>query len=132
MKNTSHAGLVCQVSDCRKDMTRVSFRHPVRMRPHAASSPSLSWHATGEPVRLATNYVSRLEGGGAAPGIDLAARLAAALGVAVAELLPTKPDLAVTRRQAKKLCDELVESEDRAMLLLLTQLLVRLSEAMNR
>ena len=83
---------------------------------------------------MTTNYISRLEGGDAAPGIDLAARLASALGVALAELLPTKPDLddlAVTRRQAKKLFDELVESEDRAVLLL-TQLLARLAEATNR
>jgi hypothetical protein len=39
------------------------------------------------------------EGGGAAPGIDLVARLALALGVPVADLLPTAPaadGLAVT------------------------------------
>jgi transcriptional regulator with XRE-family HTH domain len=59
---------------------------------------------------VTTNYVSRLEGGGAAPGIDLAARLALALGVPVADLLPTEPDLAVTRRQARKMFDELLAS----------------------
>lgn len=86
-------------------------------------------------AEVTTNYVSRLEGGGAAPGIDLAARLAMALGVPVADLLPTTPppdDLAVTRRQAKKLFDGLLETEDRAVLLLLTQLLARLWEATNR
>lgn len=84
---------------------------------------------------VTTNYVSRLEGGGAAPGIDLAARLAQALGVAVADLLPTAPvldDLAVTRQQAKRLFDGLVQTDDRAVLVLLTQLLARLSEATNR
>ncbi len=83
---------------------------------------------------VTTNYVSRLEAGGAAPGIDLAARLAAALGVHVAELLPTPApdDLAVTRQQAKKLFDELLRREDPAVLLLLTQLLARLAEATNR
>jgi len=35
-------------------------------------------------------------------------------------------------QQARKLFDELFESEDRAMLLLLTQLLARLVEATNR
>ena len=86
-------------------------------------------------AQVTTNYISRLEGGGAAPGIDLAARLAVALGVPVADLLPMTPpadDLAVTRQQAKKLFDGLVQSEDRAVLLLLTQLLARLSEATNR
>ena len=82
---------------------------------------------------MTTNYISRLEGGGA-PGIDLVARLAVALGVPVADLLPMAPDiddLAVTRRQAKKLFDELLQREDRAVLLLLTQLLARLAEATN-
>jgi transcriptional regulator with XRE-family HTH domain len=86
-------------------------------------------------AEVTANYISRLEAGGAAPGIDLAARLALALGVSVAHLLPTTPaldDLAVTRRQAKKLFDALLETEDRAVLLLLTQLLARLSEATNR
>ena len=49
-------------------------------------------------------------------------------------LLPTTPapdDLAVTRQQAKELFDELLKTEDRAVLLLLTQLLARLAEAAN-
>jgi hypothetical protein len=51
------------------------------------------------------------------------------------DLLPMTPDfddLDVTRRQAKRLFDERLESEDRAVLVLLTQLLARLFEAMNR
>src|SRR5215216_1649622 len=70
--------------------------------------------------KVTTNYVSRLEGGGAAPGIDLVARLAVAVGVPVADLLPTTPDmddLAVTRQRAKKLFDELLRKDDRAVLL---------------
>jgi transcriptional regulator with XRE-family HTH domain len=84
---------------------------------------------------VTTNYISRLEGGGAAPGIDLVARIALALGVSIADLLPTSSildDLESTRQQAKKLFDALVTTEDRAILLLLTQLLARLSEATNR
>jgi transcriptional regulator with XRE-family HTH domain len=84
---------------------------------------------------VTTNYVSRLEGGGAAPGIDLVARLALALGVPVADLLPMTPpldELAFSRQQAKKLFDKLLQTEDRAVLLLLTQLLARLAEATNR
>lgn len=86
-------------------------------------------------AEVTTNYVSRLEGGGAAPGIDLVARLCLALGVAVADLVPmaAPPDeLAVVRQQAKKLFNSLLDSDDRAVLLLLTQLLARLAEATNR
>jgi transcriptional regulator with XRE-family HTH domain len=84
---------------------------------------------------VTTNYISRLEGGGAAPGIDLVARLAQALGVAIADLLPGEEavaDLAVTRQQAKRLFDSLLQREDPAVLVLLTQLLARLSDATNR
>jgi transcriptional regulator with XRE-family HTH domain len=66
-------------------------------------------------AEVTTNYISRLEGGGAAPGIDLVARLAVSLGVPVADLLPTTPDLddmVVTRQRAKKLFDELVRRDD--------------------
>src|SRR5947209_13239880 len=86
-------------------------------------------------AEVTTNYVSRLEGGGAAPGIDLAARLAVALGVPVADLLPTTPDvddLTVSRQRAKKLFDELLRTDDRAVLLVLTQVLARLAEATGR
>jgi transcriptional regulator with XRE-family HTH domain len=82
-----------------------------------------------------TNYISRLEGGGAAPGIDLVARLAKALGVAIAELLPTDetPEkLSVMRERAKELFDDLVGSKEEAELVLLVQLLARLSGATNR
>lgn len=86
-------------------------------------------------AQVTTNYISRLEGGGAAPGIDLVARLAEALGVPIADLLPTSPesdDLEVTRRQARKLFDDLVRRDDRALLLVLTQVLARLAEATSR
>jgi transcriptional regulator with XRE-family HTH domain len=86
-------------------------------------------------AEVTTNYISRLEGGGAAPGIDLVARLALALGVAVVELLPTEAEvdeLAIARQRAKKLFDELLRCDDRAVLLVLTQVLARLAEATNR
>jgi transcriptional regulator with XRE-family HTH domain len=87
-------------------------------------------------AQVTTNYISRLEGGGAAPGIDLAIRLAAALGVTIADLLPMPvpqpEDLAVMRQQAQRLFDSLLQTQDRAVLSLLTQLLARLAEATNR
>jgi len=88
-----------------------------------------------QQAQVTTNYISRLERGGAAAGIDLAARLAAALGVPVADLLPTsavQDDLVVMRQQVKRMCDELVKSGDRAVLLVLTQVLARLTEATNK
>jgi len=88
-----------------------------------------------QQAQVTTNYISRLERSGAAAGIDLAARLASALGVPVAELLPTSPvqdELVVMRQQVKKMCDELVKTGDRAVLLVLTQVLARLTEATNR
>lgn len=86
-------------------------------------------------AQVTTNYISRLEGGGAAAGIDLAARLATALGVPVAELLPTEevPDsLVAMRQQIRKLVEELLKSDDRAALLVLTQVLARLAEAAGK
>jgi transcriptional regulator with XRE-family HTH domain len=87
-------------------------------------------------AEVTTNYVSRLEGGGAAPGIDLVARLATSLGVTVADLVPMpappKKELSVLREQAQRLFDLLLQTEDRAVLSILTQLLSRLSEATNR
>ena len=86
-------------------------------------------------AEITTNYISRLEAGGAAPGIDLVARFCAALGVPVADLLPITPpthDLTVMRQRAKKVFDALIQTEDRAILLLLTQVLARLAEATNR
>jgi transcriptional regulator with XRE-family HTH domain len=54
-------------------------------------------------------YVGRLEGGGAAPGIDLVDRLARALGVQMSDLLPSSgpaDTLEVLRAQAQRLFEE--------------------------
>lgn len=86
-------------------------------------------------AEVTTNYISRLEAGGAAPGIDLVARLAVALGVPVADLLPTTSDvddMTASRQRAKKLFDDLIRRDDRAVLLVLTQVLARLTEATSR
>jgi transcriptional regulator with XRE-family HTH domain len=80
---------------------------------------------------VSTAYVGRLERGGAAPGIDLVARLAAALGTIAADLLPASPAphaAAVLREQCRRLFEGLVRSEDEATLSLLAQLLGRMAE----
>ncbi len=53
-------------------------------------------------AQVTVGYISRLEKAGAAPGVDLVARIAAALGVAVTDLLPAAvqpDDLMVLRDQ---------------------------------
>lgn len=82
-----------------------------------------------------SNYVSKLERAGAAPGIDLVARLARALGVAVAELLPTEgavDEVTVLRERARALFGELIASSNETVLVLLVQLMARLTDATSR
>src|SRR4051794_41061199 len=79
-------------------------------------------------AKVTISYITRLESGLSAPGIDLVSRFAVALGTEIADLLPTTQppdDLAVMRRQAKKLFDGIVQSEDRQTLSLLNQFLAR-------
>src|SRR5580692_33092 len=77
-------------------------------------------------THLAESYISRLENGAIAPGIDLVARLARALGVPVEDLLrlPEAPDtaaLAVATEQAKHLFDSILQSQDPTFVFLLLQ-----------
>ena len=91
---------------------------------------SLAQHA-----EVTTSYIGRLEGGGAAPGIDLVDRLARALGTTVADLLPAaaSPDTeALLREQAGRLFDALLAEADRDTFLMLNPLLARLTEALKR
>lgn len=84
-----------------------------------------------ERAEVTLSYVTRLESGASAPGIDLVARLATALGTTVADLLPTDPppdDLEVLRQQTKRMFDAVHQTEDRQTLSLLAQFLARLVE----
>lgn len=80
-------------------------------------------------AKVTETYITRLEAGRAAPGIDLVGRLAKGLNITVADLLPQEdpPDSeAVLRRQARKLADDLIETADRETLQVLVPLLARL------
>lgn len=55
---------------------------------------------------ITVSYVSRLEAGGAAPGLDLIERIASALGVSIPDLLPSKPD-PETEERRKRVRDRL-------------------------
>ncbi|MBY0232707.1 MAG: helix-turn-helix transcriptional regulator [Gemmataceae bacterium] len=88
-----------------------------------------------EAASVTPSYVGRLEAGGAAPGIDLVERLAGALGEGVAGLLPSSEppdDLEVPRRQARALCDAVLEKADRDALVMLNPLLARIAESHSK
>ena len=82
-----------------------------------------------------TSYVTRLEAGGAAPGIDLVARLAEALETTVQDLLAEDvvvDEEAVFRRRAQTLFDDLMKSADKETLSMVVPLLARLNESPTR
>lgn len=86
-------------------------------------------------ANITTSYIGRLEAGGAAPGIDLVGRLAAALGTTLNDLLPTTPSpdtQAALKEQARRLAEALIQVADRETLLMLCPLLARLGETTNR
>ena len=98
-------------------------------------SRGYSQAALAEAASVSTSYITRLENGLVAPGIDLVARLAAALGVAITDLLPSSPptDPAdVLKRQARHLFDTLLDGADRELLQMVCPLLARLLEAPAR
>lgn len=84
---------------------------------------------------VTVTYVSKLESAGAAPGIDLVDKLATALGVRIADLLPS-PDAtdtgAVAREQAQGLFDALMERADPQTFALLNPFLALLVESSGR
>jgi transcriptional regulator with XRE-family HTH domain len=93
-----------------------------------------------ELARLAhvtESYVSRLENATIAPGIDLVARLAGALGCPIGELLPLAdaPEAAsraVATDQARRLFDLILGSRDPSFVFLTAQILALLAEAVER
>jgi transcriptional regulator with XRE-family HTH domain len=86
-------------------------------------------------AHVTASYIWRLESAGAAPGIDLVARLAQALGTTAHDLLPQKapPDtITALRDQARGLFNALLGAADRETLLMLNPLLARLVAASER
>jgi transcriptional regulator with XRE-family HTH domain len=84
---------------------------------------------------VAATYITKLESGASAPQVDTVARLAQALGVGVADLLPdtapTDPTSGL-REQARALAAGLIDGADRETLVMLCPLLARLAEASAR
>jgi transcriptional regulator with XRE-family HTH domain len=78
-------------------------------------------------AHVRVSYIWKLESGGAAPGIDLVDRLAAALGTTAAEMpATTPPDTAVVlREQARRLFESWIAEADRDDLVALNPILAR-------
>lgn len=99
------------------------------------SSRGMTQAELARQAKIAISYIWKLESGAAAPGIDLLARLASALGTTPQELLPTTPQpdsITLLRNQAKKLFDDLLENADQPTLMMLCPLLSRLGESPTR
>lgn len=117
----------------RIEHAEVVRRFGARLR-ELRSSRGFTQEQLAEKAQVTPSYVGRLERGGAAPGIDLVERLAKALGVKVAELLPEEDDpqtLEVMRAQAKVLFDQLVKRGDREALALLNPLMAKIVEGLS-
>ena len=83
---------------------------------------------------MTPTYIANMEGAKVAPGIDLVARLAKALGTSVLDLLPetgTTDSLPKLREQVGKLTETL-KSADSDTLLMIVPLLARLLESPTR
>ena len=87
-----------------------------------------------ESSGVTATYVSKLEGAGAAPGIDLVQKLAAALGVSAADLIPggIPDEVEVARRQAEKLFAALMRTADRQTFALLNPFLALLADSAGK
>lgn len=119
----------------------VPITHPEIVRRFAARlrevrrQRGLTQKELAERAEITETYLSRLEGVGAAPGIDLVDRLAAALGTTVHDLLPLadQPDTrAVLRREAERLVGTVAAAADQDALALLNQLLAMMAEAVAK
>ncbi len=67
----------------KRKRTRIAHAEVVRL------SRGVNQAELARQAQVSVAYVGRLEGGGAAPGIDLVDRLARALGVRMSDLLPS-------------------------------------------
>jgi transcriptional regulator with XRE-family HTH domain len=78
------------------------------------------------------SYISRLEAGAAAPGIDMLERLAQALEVSAVDLLPapSRPETAAeSRAQVQGLFDAVMAKAGQETFLMLKLFLTRLAES---
>ena len=113
---------------------QIVHRFAARLR-EVRRQRGLTQKELAERADLTETYLSRLESVGAAPGIDLVDRLAAALGTTVHDLLPIAdpPDTrTVLRLEAERLVGTVAASADQDALVLLNQLLAMMAEAVAK
>jgi transcriptional regulator with XRE-family HTH domain len=118
----------------RVQQAEIVARFAARLR-EVRKSRGMTQADLAEKAHVTASYIWRLETGGAAPGIDLVDRLAAALGTTPHDLMPliTTPDtVAVLQEQARSLFETVMTGADREMLSLLNQFLARLAETPDR
>jgi len=84
-----------------------------------------------DTAHITFSYISRLEAGGAAPGIDLVEKLAAALNASITDLFPPHVSEKVSdqRDQVKKLFEVVVSQAGPETLGMMDVFLSRLAEA---
>lgn len=80
-------------------------------------------------AEITLSYVSRLEAGGTAPGIDLLQRLAKALEANVTELLPLPEDHGASREKVREVFDGLLPTAGPETLSMLLALLTRIADS---
>jgi transcriptional regulator with XRE-family HTH domain len=118
----------------RHDVIVAAFAEKLR---RARRSRGMTQRDLARASQLTESYISRLENGAIAPGIDLVARLARALGSPIGDLLPAaeKPEddaRAVATEQAKRLFESVLRSPDPSFVFLLVQILALLAEGVER
>jgi transcriptional regulator with XRE-family HTH domain len=96
------------------------------------ASKNLTQFDLATKADVTVTYISRLEAGSSAPGIDLLDRLARALGVEITELLPP-PAVPATadlhRQQVRELFEALLPQAGQETLTMLGIFLSRLAES---
>lgn len=119
---------------------RVRIQHANIVRLFAARlrevrlSRGLTQAELAHRAHVTPTYIGKLENATTAPGIDLVARIAAALGTSVADLLPEteQPDPVPGLKEKLQKLVETLKSADRETLSLLVPLLARLLESPPR
>lgn len=95
------------------------------------ASRGLTQRELAQAAEITVTYVSKLEAGGAAPGIDLLERLARALQVATIDLLPPRTDKSPEekREDVRRLLDGVLAIAGPDTVNVLAELLARLAES---
>jgi len=91
----------------------------------------LTQRQVADDAKVTLSYISRLEAGGVAPGIDTLERLAAALNVHMTELLPqpsSQPTSEQSRDQVKMLVEQIISKAGPDSIGMFHQLFARLTD----